>query len=628
MGVHTGEASLANQKYVGIAVHRVRRVCEAGHGGQILVSNATRGIVAAEPSEGVRLQDLGEVRLPGFDEPERLFHVVADRLAEISTDLRAARPWREEPRRLLERSTELAALDRAIEATRSARGSLIVIEGPSGFGKSSLLAEGRERAASAGLSVLHARGSELESAFSFGVVRQLFEPAIARATPDQEAILFDGAAARAGRLFREDLGNAQANQDVAFSLLHGLYWLTLNLAETQPLVIAIDDLQWADAPSLRWLSYLVRRIEGHAICVIATARPVEREDPMLAEMLVDPATTVLRPTALSAPAVAELVRAELAAEADDAFCVACHHSTGGNPLLLRELLRTLAAEDVAPVAASVTMIQRIAPDAIARSVMLRLSRLSPQVQRLARAVAILGDGAYRDHVAALAGLERREVAPAAAALARVDLLHQGPPLAFVHPVVGNAVYESIPPDEREAEHARAAEILRGGDAPPARVAAHVVLAPPGSVVGAVDIVFDAAQRAASEGGLESAVGYLSRALDEQVPDDKRAELLLELAGVELDLGRTGVVHRLQEAIELIDDPRALGSCAAPPGTGALLGGARRGWCSVAGRGTLGVDARRRPSAAAPGRARGERDQAVRSFRAGAQLARVPRARGR
>ena len=557
IGLHTGEAAMAEQGYVGMAVHRARRVCEAGHGGQIVVSSTTHAIVAGDLPTGVRMEDLGEVRLPGFREPERLFGIVAEGLLETTTDLRAARPWSEERGPLLERAAELAALDKAFDATRSARGRLVVIEGQPGVGKTSLLSAGRERAAGSGLSVLNARGSELESTFSFGVIRQLFEPAITRAHSDEDSTFLEGAAAHADRLFRDDPENAHANEDVAFSLLHGLYWLTLNLAESQPLVIAIDDLQWADAPTLRWLSYLARRIEGLAVCVVATARPLEHEDPLLAELLVDPATTLLRPNVLSAAAVAELVRAELAAEADDAFCEACYRTTGGNPLLLRELVRTLVAGDVAPVAASVASVERVAPDAIRRSVMLRLSRLTPVAGRLARAVAILGDGADRDRVAALAGLERREVAPAAAALARVDLLRQGPPLAFVHPVVRNAVYEWIPADERESEHARAAEILIADDAAPAQVAAQVLLAPAGSADGAVGIFRAAAQRAASEGGLESAAGYLSRALDEPVPDDERAAMLLQLAEIELDLGRAGVVDRLREAVDLIHDPESL-----------------------------------------------------------------------
>jgi class 3 adenylate cyclase len=85
MGLHTGEARSAERGYVGIAVHRARRVFEAGDG-QMVVSSATHAIVAAEPPQGVRLQDLGEVRLPGFDEPERLYQIVAEGLPETSTD--------------------------------------------------------------------------------------------------------------------------------------------------------------------------------------------------------------------------------------------------------------------------------------------------------------------------------------------------------------------------------------------------------------------------------------------------------------------------------------------------------------------------------------------------------------
>jgi class 3 adenylate cyclase/DNA-binding CsgD family transcriptional regulator len=556
MGVHTGEASLGPQGYVGIAVHRARRVCEAGHGGQILVSSATQGILAAEPQR-VRLRDLGEVRLAGFDQPERLFQIVEEGLPEVPTSLRAPRPWREEQPQLLERAGELAALDDAIAATRTSRGRLVVIEGPAGIGKSTLLAEGRERASASGFSVLHARGSELDSAFSFGVVRQLFESALAREDHDRRDALFMDAASHASRLFRDDVESTQASEDVAFSVLHGLYWLTLNLTESQPLVITIDDLQWGDAPSLRWIAYLAHRLDEHAVCVIATVRPVEDENLMLAELLIDPATTVLRPTALSAPAVSELVRRELAAEADDAFCAACYRATGGNPLLLRELVRTLAAEDVPPVAASRAAVERLAPDSIARSVMVRLSRLSSEAGRLARAVAVLGGGADRDQLASLAGLQRRQVAATAATLARADLLRQGPPFAFVHPLVRNAVYESISAGEREWEHSRAAEVLKEAGAPPAQVAAHLSLAPPGSVAGAVETLRDAAQRAAREGGLESAADYLSRCLDEPVSDDRRAEVLLDLAGIELDLGRASVIDRLQHAAELIDDPEQL-----------------------------------------------------------------------
>jgi class 3 adenylate cyclase/DNA-binding CsgD family transcriptional regulator len=554
IGLHTGEATVGDGGYVGIAVHRGRRVCEAAHGGQILISSATHAILAADAPAGIGFKDVGEARLAGFEQPERLTQIVADGLRDVYAEPRAARPWGGEQAALLERAEELAAVDAAIAAARSGAGRLVVIEGPPGIGKTSVLGEGRGRAAAGGLTVLFARASELEASFSFGVVRQLLEAAVTSATEGEQSRLLGGAAAQAARLFRPSDGS-ESNEEDLYGLLHGLYWLTVNLADSRPIALAIDDLQWADASSLRWLAYLARRLEGVPVSVFATLRPIEDEHPVLTEILADPTTAIVRPNALSAPSVAELVQQELGAEAEPAFSRACHHATGGNPLLLRELLRTLAGEDVAPVEASTPVVERLAPDAVTRSVRVRLSRLPAEAERLARVVAILGDRADREQAAALAGLERREIAPAAAALARVDLLRPEPPFSFVHPLVRNAVYESIPSPEREAEHARAAEVLDELRAPPEQVAAQLLLAPPESVARTVEVLREAAARAAAEAGLESAVRYLTRALEEPLSDEERGDLLLELAAVEGSLGAPAVIAHLREAVPLMGDPR-------------------------------------------------------------------------
>jgi DNA-binding CsgD family transcriptional regulator len=464
------------------------------------------------------------------------------------------RQFQSQARPLLERVAELATLDEAFAAAQSAEGRVLVIEGPPGIGKTSLLAEGRARADAVGLSVLHARSGELEKSFSFGVVRQLFEPVMAQAEPDQLATLFDGAAAHAGRLFRPEARFEPPNEDAAFALLHGLYWLTLNLSEARPLVVAIDDLQWADTPSLRWLGHLVRRIDGVAVSVVGTVRTPAEESVLLSELLADPVTELVHPAALSAAAASALVRTELSTEAEEAFCIACHRSTGGNPLLLCELLRALAVENVSPVAESVAAVEHAAPDAVARSVGLRLWRLSPQALRLARAVAILGDCADRDQATALARLDHQELARAVATLARVDLLRRPPRLAFVHPLVRNVVYESIPASEREADHARAAEFAKAAIAQPAVAAAHILLAAPGTVDGATALLREAAQQAASEGGLDAASRYLRRGLDEPIEDEERADLLLELGAIELSLGSPTVLDHLREVVNLVHAP--------------------------------------------------------------------------
>ena len=190
---------------------------------------------------------------------------------------------------LLEREGELAQLGALIEAARDGAGRFVLLEGGAGIGKTGLLTAAREWGREAGMDVLHARGGELEREFSYGIVRQLFEPALAGARGRSRAEILSGAAALAAPLFGGDYladGGSTAAES-GFATVHGLFWLTANLAGRRPLMLAVDDLHWADKPSLRWLSYLIRRLEGLPLLVVACLRPAEPEgeDRALAERL-------------------------------------------------------------------------------------------------------------------------------------------------------------------------------------------------------------------------------------------------------------------------------------------------------------------------------------------------------
>ena len=158
---------------------------------------------------------------------------------------------------LHERERELAAVEELLDG----RGRMLLFEGRAGIGKTSLLEVACSRAAELGLEVLRARGSELESGFAFGVVRQLFERRLAGAGPGERAALLAGPAAAARPLLAGEPA-AQPAGGSSFAVLHGLYWLVVNLAAGGPLLLAIDDAHWADEPSLRWLAYLARRLDG------------------------------------------------------------------------------------------------------------------------------------------------------------------------------------------------------------------------------------------------------------------------------------------------------------------------------------------------------------------------------
>ena len=139
----------------------------------------------------------------------------------------------------------------------------------------------------------------------------------------------------------------------------------------------------------------------------------------------------------------ELVRARLSAEADDRFAAACARVTGGNPLLLRQLLSSLEADGVKPDAAHVDVVADIGPRAVSRTVLLRLARLPDEAVSVARAVAVLGESADLPAVAELAELTEQQVADASGDLARAEILGPGSPLGFVHPLVREAVYQEL-----------------------------------------------------------------------------------------------------------------------------------------------------------------------------------------
>jgi DNA-binding CsgD family transcriptional regulator len=449
---------------------------------------------------------------------------------------------------LLEREHELAALRETLAGAAAGRPGLVVIEGPAGIGKTRLLAAGRQVAAEAGLRVLAARGGALERGLAFGVVRQLFEvELIARAD------VLRGAAAPAREIFEATA--SAANDDASFAILHALYWLTVNLAVDGPLVLVVDDLHWCDEPSLRYLGYLVRRLEGSNLTVLCTFRPLERDarSVPLGDILGDPLTVALHPGPLSGDATERLVRESLHGEADEAFSTACWSATGGNPLLLGELLKTLHAEGVPPDAAHVSAVSDLGPRAVARAVLVRLARLPAAADRLAQAAAVLGDGAELPLVAALAGLEPDEAVAAAGALVGAEILSRRRAIAFVHPLVRAAVYEDILAHTRSLVHERAARLLRDRGAPARAIAVHLALAPARGDGWVAGVLEEAARGSLRAGSPAAATAWLGRALAEPPPAERRRDVLLALGRAETLTDGTVAAEHLNEALELTED---------------------------------------------------------------------------
>src|SRR5581483_9486206 len=188
-------------------------------------------------------------------------------------------------------------------------------------------------------------------------------------------------------------------------VLHGLYWLSANLARERTVVLAVDDAHWADEASLRFLAHLAEGIEELSILLLLAARPWDGDGPGAVRMLAGgPRATVLSPAALSEAAVRRLVGETLGEEVEEPFARACHRASAGNPFLLRELLGTLAEEGVRPLAAFAGNVRRTTPAAVSLSVQRRLRGLSAEAGGLARSVGVLGDRVRLPDAAGLAAL--------------------------------------------------------------------------------------------------------------------------------------------------------------------------------------------------------------------------------
>jgi DNA-binding CsgD family transcriptional regulator len=461
------------------------------------------------------------------------------------------------PALMLEREAELAALEAMLGAAQSGDGRLVVVEGSAGIGKTRLLAEARALATAAEFEVLTARGGELEGQFAFGIVRQLFEAPLAAATPELRAELLAGAAELSASLFASAPTSAsQEGAESSFAMLHGLYWLTANFASRRPMLLVVDDLHWADEPSLRWLVYLARRLEGlPLLLLIGTRPPVQANTPALVtELLADPLGVVIHPGSLGQESAATLARERLGVEPDAIFSAALQTGSGGNPLFLVALLDGLWREGTAPTAEQAPRVLELGPQAVSRGVATRLARLHAHATDLLRAAAILGDRTELSLAAALAGLEPKAALTAASALVSADVLRHENPVEFTHPVVRTAVLAEMTADERTRAHRHAAQILLERGARFEQAATYLIRTIPASDPFVVDTLRRAAESSLAQGAPDASVAYLRRALEEPPTPGERGDLLGELGIAEMTIDATSSADHLRQSLDELNDP--------------------------------------------------------------------------
>ena len=450
---------------------------------------------------------------------------------------------------LVGRRRELAAVTASLHGLgRAAR--FVAVSGEPGIGKTRLLEELGARGEERGCVVLTGRGAELE-----------------RVDPDAERVvaLDDHAAGLGPERLQRMLGDRVAElarvlpavsaqgaaappalQDERYRAHRAVRALLERLAAAAPVVVALDDLQWADDSSLELVAHLLRRPPRAQLVLAVTYRTGGLPAPVLAAfeaagrdgMVVDVALAPLSSAeadALLGEGLSPRVREEL------------YRLSGGNPFYLEQLATPAAQAGPEPPAAPAAEL----PAAVAAALGQELAALGAPARRLAQGAAVAGDPAELDIAAAAGQLAAAELGGALDELVASRLV--GPAAAprryrFRHPIVRRAAYESAGAGWRLEAHARAAAALeRAGGPLPARAHHLERCAAPGDEA-AIAVLAQAGHAAAPSAPAEAARWYTAALglLPAEEPG-RRLELLVPLATA---LASTG---RLEEALATLLD---------------------------------------------------------------------------
>ena len=414
---------------------------------------------------------------------------------------------------LLERETR--ALDGLIAAARAGEGRLVMVQGPAGAGKTALVRLACDAARAAGLGVLAARGDAREPARRYGVVRQWREP-----EPRPE---------RASRFLAE-------------------------IARGGPVLLAVDDAQWADVESLVAINDLQPRLRGLGMAVLVAARDGDRGPAraVLDEIRAEPDVRVVAPAPLGERGVAALLERAFDSRVGGAFARACHYATGGNPRYILELQRALAHDGVAPRDEEECRVANVTPVALEHYLHAQLVAVSPDAPRLAGALSIVGEGGSLRLAARVAGMSEGTAAEIARSLVRAAILQNDDPVRFAQPIVRRVIAAQMTCVEREDGHLAAARLLLAARASPETVAAHLLHTRPDARDWCVAALRRAARDARSP---EAASAYLRRAADEPPTPSLQMPVLRELGAAEHLTDDPRAVEHLERALRAARDVR-------------------------------------------------------------------------
>lgn len=475
VGVSAGDVTPEERDYFGLPVVEAERLCSAARGGQVLVSDVVRLL---DRSGLHRFEPAGQFELKGISEPVSASEVlVDDRGGELSL---LHSPF-------VGRATQLARLREKLLATDAAHGGLVFVAGEPGIGKSRLMEEFAAEVEDSGGLVAGGGCYEGDWAPPYGPFAQAIGALAAKFEPDDlRAALGYGAAplARLAPVIRElipDVGEPDqlAPAEEQFRILDVAAQFFVAASRQRPLVLILDDLQWADGGTIAMLRHVARFAPKERLLVVGAYRDVEldREHPLtdaLAAMRREAEYELIQLRGLTQFEVAELLALISEHDAVPELAEAISRETDGNPFFVRELLLNLVEEGKIirqgdRQTTSVPVESMRIPVGVRQVIGRRLARLSSSANRfLAAASAFLGPFPFA--AAAIgAGLEESPALDAVDEALDAQILRPAERqdcYEFTHATIRHTLYGDLSPSRQVRLHRRLAEALAqvsGGD---------------------------------------------------------------------------------------------------------------------------------------------------------------------
>jgi DNA-binding CsgD family transcriptional regulator/tetratricopeptide (TPR) repeat protein len=461
---------------------------------------------------------------------------------------------------LVGRSAELRVLEDALARLDGGRAQAVELVGPAGIGKTRLLAALGERAESRGHLVLFGSGAELERELPFWVFVDALDEYLEGLEPRRLARLGADTRGELAKLlpsFSRAAGPPSGTLHERYRTHRAVRELLEHLAATRPLVLALDDFQWADSASIDLVVALLHRPPAARVLLALGSRRRQLPAPLATAL-----ERALRAGTLARVELGPLTREQtgelLGRGGDDPLTAAFYEETGGNPFYLEQLARAPGRWlDAAPWGPDVLLAGVAVPPMVAAALAEELAMLSVSVRSVLDGASVAGDPFELDLAAIAAAAPEPAARDAVDVLLRLDLVRSTDMprrFRFRHPIVRRAVYEATAGGWRLGAHERIAQRLAERGAGAAVRAHHVERSARHGDATAIAVLREAGEQSAPRAPATAARWFRAalQLLPETAPARERVELLLARAQALAATGRFRESHStLLESIAIV-----------------------------------------------------------------------------